>query len=126
MKSLKSLRRRKMIEQGGRCHYCSLPMWDGSAAPDCTTQAGPIPLRCTAEHLRPRCEGGGNTADNIVAACWYCNTHRHRRKKPLSPEAHRARVQRRMASGKWLAPSWPDLAAPDMRPARRGAPHPHD
>ena len=33
-------------------------------------------LRCTAEHLIARCEGGIVCTDNIVAACFYCNQHR--------------------------------------------------
>ncbi|MEY8095817.1 HNH endonuclease [Falsihalocynthiibacter sp. S25ZX9] len=81
-------------------------MWD--AALDhrlptiCRSNGLPKFLRCTAEHLLPRSEGGGNAAENIVAACWYCNTARHRRKYPPSPEAHRTRVRRRMAAGRWL------------------------
>ncbi|MFD2101848.1 HNH endonuclease [Tabrizicola soli] len=59
---------------------------------------------CVApQSIFTRSDGGGNSADNIVAACWYCNNLRHRRKRPLSPEAHRHRVQQRMAAGKWLA-----------------------
>lgn len=107
MGALKNIRRKKMIAQGGRCYYCGLPMWDDAA--DAVAQAHrrsealPKNLRCTAEHLHPRSEGGVNTADNIVAACWYCNNFRHRRKQPRSPEAHRAHVQQRMAAGRWLA-----------------------
>ncbi|WP_408002845.1 HNH endonuclease [Pseudorhodobacter wandonensis] len=82
-------------------------MWDEAAAKISSKhnkfQAKLKALRCTAEHLHPRSEGGGNTAGNIVAACFYCNTRRHRRKCPLSPEAHREHVRQRMASGRWLA-----------------------
>ena len=107
MKALKNLRRKKMLAQGGRCFYCGLPMWDEALDPclPVTCRAAGLPkiLRCTAEHLHPRSEGGANTADNIVAACLFCNNSRHRRKRPLSPEAHRAHVQQRMAAGRWLA-----------------------
>ena len=107
MKALKNLRRKKMLAQGGRCFYCDLPMWDEALDPSlplaCRSAELPKILRCTAEHLHPRSEGGANTSDNIVAACWYCNNTRHRRKQPLSPEAHRAHVQQRMAAGRWLA-----------------------
>ena len=107
MGALKHIRRKKMIAQGGRCYYCGLPMWDDAAEKaslrKANEMAGPKILRCTAEHLHARSDGGGNSADNIVAACWYCNNLRHRRKRPLSPEAHRHRVQQRMAAGKWLA-----------------------
>ncbi len=106
MKALKNLRRKKMLAQGGRCFYCDLPMWDEALNPSlplaCRSAELPKILRCTAEHLHPRSEGGANTPDNIVAACLFCNNARHRRKRPLSPEAHRAHVQQRMAAGRWL------------------------
>lgn len=111
MKALKNIRRTKMLEQSGRCYYCDLPMWD--AALDnrlpaiCRSSGLPKILQCTAEHLRPRSEGGENTAENIVAACWYCNTTRHKRKCPPSPETHRTRVRQRMAAGQWLAAQVP-------------------
>lgn len=103
---LKSIRKTKMREQQGRCHYCGLPMWDdeqGWFANRSRFRRPPAALRCTAEHLQPRCEGGADVADNIVAACRFCNQARHRPKRPLSPEAHREHVRRRMAQGKWLA-----------------------
>ena len=107
MAALKTIRRKKMIAQRGRCDYCGLPMWEraASSVPEeyGRAEAGPTHLRCTAEHLHARSEGGGITEKNIVAACWYCNTRRHRRKRPLAPEAYRAYVQRRMAAGRWLA-----------------------
>ncbi|MGH8464194.1 MAG: HNH endonuclease [Pseudomonas sp.] len=59
------------------------------------------PLRCTAEHLQARCEGGGSGRENIAAACWSCNVRRHRLKNPPTPEAYRDLVQRRMANRKW-------------------------
>lgn len=107
MGQLSNIRRDKMRAQEGRCYYCDLPMWDPKLDHDvsdlCQSRAFQKYLRCTAEHLHPRSEGGANTHDNIVAACWYCNTRRHHRKDPPSPSAHRARVQKRMAQGKWLA-----------------------
>ena len=57
--------------------------------------------QCTAEHLKARCDGGPNSADNIVAACRYCNGQRHRAKRPHAPAAYRCAVRRRMAAGKW-------------------------
>ncbi len=95
-----------MAQQHGRCFYCGRAMWEKDpeafgwvfgVAPAAIPQ-----LRCTAEHLKPRCEGGRNTVRNIVAACLYCNRTRHRAKAPLSPEAYRARVRDRIAAGKWL------------------------
>lgn len=106
MSALKNTRQKKMIAQGGRCYYCDLPMWENVAAAvpreHCNTKSAPNVLRCTAEHLHPRSEGGQDTASNIVAACWFCNTRRHQRKRPLSPEAYRQHVQQRMAAGRWL------------------------
>jgi 5-methylcytosine-specific restriction endonuclease McrA len=107
MGTLKHIRRTKMIAQGGRCYYCGLPIWDEAVGAESGASAAeklaPKSLRCTAEHLHARSEGGGNQAHNIVAACWYCNTRRHRAKRPLAPEAYRLLVQQRMAAGKWLS-----------------------
>jgi hypothetical protein len=107
MGALKNIRRTKMLAQAGRCYYCGLPMWDDTLneCPPAACRRGRQlkPLRCTAEHLLPRSEGGADTAENIVAACLYCNQTRHRAKRPRSPEHYRAHVRRRMAAGRWLA-----------------------
>ena len=107
MGKLSHIRRTKMLAQKERCYYCDLPMWDPEldhAVPEiCRAPVIQRYLRCTAEHLHPRSEGGADTPGNIVAACWYCNTRRHHRKVPPSPDIHRARVQERMEKGKWLA-----------------------
>ena len=111
MGTIKNIRQSKMHAQRGRCYYCSLPMWDPALDFElpkiCRTRAMQKKLRCTAEHLLPRSEGGVDAAKNIVAACWYCNTRRHHTKHPLSPDAHRAHVQKRMAAGRWLAAQLP-------------------
>ncbi|MCU7376155.1 HNH endonuclease [Paucibacter sp. O1-1] len=52
-------------------------------------------LRCTAEHLRARQDGGGDGQANIAAACAHCNALRHRARDPLSPLAFAAHVQHR-------------------------------
>lgn len=107
MGSLKNIRRMKMLAQGGRCYYCGLPMWEEGADPRlppiCRASILPKSLRCTAEHLLAQSEGGSNSAENIVAACLYCNSGRHRRKCPPSPEAFRSHARKRMVAGKWLA-----------------------
>jgi 5-methylcytosine-specific restriction endonuclease McrA len=107
MKALKKIRHRKMLAQEGRCYYCGLPMWDADNGYSLLSAGRkgrrPRALQCTAEHLLPRSEGGANTAENIVAACLFCNNARHRRKQPPSPEIYRMHVQRRMAAGRWLA-----------------------
>jgi 5-methylcytosine-specific restriction endonuclease McrA len=45
--------------------------------------------RCTAEHLKPRSEGGSNAASNIVAACRRCNQNRHGERYPLGHASER-------------------------------------
>ncbi|WP_457767664.1 HNH endonuclease [Cyanobium sp. ULC082] len=59
-------------------------------------------LRCTAEHLQSRSEGGADSTKNIAAACTYCNGHRHKRKRAPDPSAYRQTVRHRMRKGKWL------------------------
>jgi 5-methylcytosine-specific restriction endonuclease McrA len=81
--------------QDNACYYCGLPMWLGSPP-------GPVLLRCTAEHLRPRSEGGGDSPSNIVAACLHCNRTRHKRKQPPDPEHYRTEVRRRLKRGGWV------------------------
>ncbi|NNC52061.1 MAG: hypothetical protein HKO08_03355 [Erythrobacter sp.] len=50
-------------------------------------------FRATAEHLLARSEGGADCPGNVVAACWYCNSHRHRARSPLSPEKYAEKVR---------------------------------
>ncbi len=83
--------------QGGRCHYCGVRM-------DAADSKGPLALRCTAEHLIPRSDGGADRASNIVAACGHCNRTRHKRKVPPSPDVYRKQVQRRVRLGRWHLP----------------------
>ncbi|WP_353621693.1 HNH endonuclease [Sphaerotilus uruguayifluvii] len=77
-------------------------MW--SLSPDELANApakGRQVLRCTAEHLIARCDGGRDEATNIVAACERCNHTRHQRKHPPVPEVYRADVRKRIARGGW-------------------------
>lgn len=90
--------------QHGRCYYCGAPMWLYTADElgTCGLRGRRArPLRCTAEHLVARMEGGQATPDNIVAACDLCNRRRHARKHPLKPAAYRALVRQRLAMGRW-------------------------
>lgn len=91
--------------QHGLCFYCGQPMWNKATHPTphikgLTAKQARL-LECTAEHLNARQDGGGNSRSNIVAACRYCNQHRHLVKHPPSPEAHKQRVQNRLARGRW-------------------------
>ena len=88
---LAKLRRQAAERQGWRCFYCGRPMVDG-AVPGAEAPRS-LPRLCTAEHLKARCEVGPDTAANIVAACWWCNSHRHRRKVAPTPEAWREMVR---------------------------------
>ena len=104
-KSLIRARSAAFRRQAGRCFYCSVLMW----ANDCVSfaKAHGLPrrlatwLQCTAEHLKPRQEGGSDSQENIAAACRLCNQRRHARMTPPTPEKYRQLVKRRMASAGW-------------------------
>jgi 5-methylcytosine-specific restriction endonuclease McrA len=91
--------------QGGRCYYCGQPMWlndvenycaQYAVSPTCASW-----LQCTAEHLVACRDGGKDEADNIVAACLFCNRRRHARPQPLEPERYKAHVRGRVLRGRW-------------------------
>lgn len=86
--SLKNARARAFQAQNGCCYYCRQRM-----------NQSPLTV-CTAEHLRARSEGGG-VSGNIVAACLYCNSRRHRRKKPMAPLAWQAHVMQMVEKLAW-------------------------
>jgi len=103
--SLKKKRARAFNSQRGKCYYCGVPMWlnDIGCHPlqSRISAAAVKRLRCTAEHLVARTDGGSDANDNIVAACSFCNQARHRRRKPLNPAGFRVLVKCRMRRGKW-------------------------
>ena len=105
MTPLKKIRCTQFARQAGHCHYCEQPMWQSDPAGFAhlygisAAQAGH--LRATAEHLIARSDGGQNCASNIVAACLYCNSHRHWMRAALSPEDYQKRVRSRLKKGKW-------------------------
>lgn len=105
MTYLQSLRNRSFDDQGGTCYYCQQPMWRTNAAAfvrrhGLTSGQGHL-MRVTAEHLRARSDGGLDLVSNVVAACLFCNCHRHRAKAPLPPEKFLRQVRARVAAGKW-------------------------
>lgn len=100
------LRNRAFQVQNGRCYYCGVAMWLASPVELPVEHPKPRPkvaaqLKCTAEHLVAKSEGGRDVAENIAAACLHCNWTRHQRKHPPSPEVYRADVRRRVARGAW-------------------------
>ena len=62
-------------KQEGRCFYCGAPMWLEKkrefAAKHRITKKLAKRLRCTAEHLIARQDGGTDERENIVAAYLY-------------------------------------------------------
>lgn len=107
MPKLQRLRTKAFHAQQSRCTYCGLVMWlesPNELKPFGLRAKTAAPLRCTAEHLLAKQDGGKDAEGNIAAACWLCNARRHKRKKPPSPEVYRVFVQRRVAKGKWHPP----------------------
>ncbi|WP_408611794.1 HNH endonuclease [Falsiroseomonas oryzae] len=104
-KSVRRYRHQAARRQDFRCWYCAFPIWDEDPATFAERHSLSVRLaqrfRCTAEHLQARSTGGADTSDNIVAACAHCNSTRHRRKNPPSPEVFRTQVARRMERGRW-------------------------
>jgi 5-methylcytosine-specific restriction endonuclease McrA len=99
------LRKSAYKAQQGQCWYCGLPMWLSGVEEFANTHNFTLPqaqlLQCTAEHLHARQDGGIDTPNNVVAACRYCNTKRHKRKIPLPPEKYRKHVKVKMKKGGW-------------------------
>jgi 5-methylcytosine-specific restriction endonuclease McrA len=104
--------RRKFLQQAftkqnGLCFYCQLPMWEHGDAEFPRRHRLSVrsarQLKCTAEHLIAQQDGGGDTAENIVAACAWCNRRRHAGRPDAAPNpvTYKCRVAKRMALGKW-------------------------
>lgn len=106
-KKLQRLRHQAFIQQGCRCFYCTLPMWEGDPS-EFTARYGirlrkAKHLRCTAEHLLAQQDGGGETLLNIAAACLWCNRMRHlgRHDKAPSPTKYKTRVTQLISKRQW-------------------------
>ena len=98
-------RKRAFITQSGFCYYCNQPMWvnekDSFCAKYYLKTGDANLLQCTAEHLKPRQDGGKDSAQNIVAACKFCNHTRHKAKSVLVPEMYKKRVRMRLSKNLW-------------------------
>ncbi len=105
MKKAQKIRNLKFRAQKARCYYRCQPMWRDRpsrfAAKYGLTLEQARHLKATAEHLTARCEGGRDTPDNIVAACWFCNTRRHYAKRALAPVDYARKVRSRLSRGRW-------------------------
>jgi len=104
-KSLRKPRSIAFARQDGHCFYCCQPMWaenlNDFALKYKITLGQAKRFQCTGEHLQSHQDGGSAKQDNIVAACLFCNTQRHRRKEPPPPEQYKELIQRRMTQGHW-------------------------
>jgi hypothetical protein len=58
-------------------------------------------FQCTGEHVEARQDGGTASLSNIVAACWFCNQRRHRRKRPPPSNVYKQLVRKRMSQRRW-------------------------
>ena len=114
MPKLQRLRSQAFHAQSGLCYYCGIRMWLDNPAELPQPHRAINARKCTAEHLIARCDGGRDTAENIVAACHHCNTTRHKRKKPRAAAEQRSYVVRRVGAGKW----WPESVATELRASR--------
>lgn len=117
-KKTRKLRGKALILQQGKCYYGGSPIWDSGLSTFAATHAITLRqaalLRCTAEHLKARSDGGSDSVSNVVAACLYCNRSRHSRPSPMSPELYRCHVRSRMARGRWLTFRCDHLGAPGV------------
>jgi hypothetical protein len=95
------LRKQAAKRQSLHCYYCNCVMT--SRCPQ---------LSCTAEHLIPRSNKGKDTKSNIVAACKFCNSMRHRQYPALTPSDYAQIVRKFVELKKWHEhhPAWPSLA----------------
>lgn len=72
-----STRKAMAKEQGMLCHYCEQIMKFVDYYHYAKTDTDLPPDAVTTEHLIPVSKGGTNKRDNLVAACWQCNSERN-------------------------------------------------
>lgn len=96
------------IRQQGRCYYCGSPMWAVDVKVFATryriTVSQAEQFQCTGEHLVALQDGGNNRETNVVAACLFCNRHRHHHRPCNAPqaEAYKHLVGRQMRKKRWF------------------------
>ena len=105
MRSNQTLRQRAADLQGYRCYYCGFPIWETDvsafAKRYAITERAARRFRSTAEHVQALGDGGKTNAENIVAACIFCNKTRHARPGRISAAAYLALVHGRLAAHRW-------------------------
>jgi hypothetical protein len=124
--SIRRLRHLAFIRQAGLCCYCHFPMWLAGHVQYARSLRISVRaarrFQCTAEHLLPLSQGGRNEANNVAAACLFCNRTRHRAKSVLASHAYQLRVQKRLAARRWhplsIAQAQQALAADARKPSR--------
>jgi hypothetical protein len=98
-------RARAYLAQRARCYYCQCRMCIGD--PSTFARSYGISerlvrrVRCSAEHLTARRDGGTDTRSNIAAVCWHCNRLRHAGKTPMPADRYRDYVRRKISRGAW-------------------------
>ena len=103
---VRTYRERQAAAQHQQCFYCGFPMWSKHASEFAEyfgiTRKEANRFHCTAEHLVARRDGGTSELGNIVAACWFCNINRHRRRlQGPDPDRYKQLVQKRVKGQAW-------------------------
>lgn len=123
MNRIRKARARAAKSQHYHCYYCGKPMAADEqdlghfARKNSLGRKQAKLLVATAEHLKPRCEGGTCAGNNIVAAHAICNHRRHQRSKAPPPDQYRKLVQSRCEKGGWHDPAV--LKLPSLLPPLR-------
>lgn len=98
-------RGKRFSEQHERCFYCAFPMWLKAPARFAAwfgiSLKEAARFKCTAEHLQALSDGGTSRRENVVAACHFCNHHRHELTNPPAPDRYRALIKARIERGGW-------------------------
>jgi 5-methylcytosine-specific restriction endonuclease McrA len=106
-KHIRQVRQQAFQRQNCCCYYCNFPIWEQDSKHFSLTYAIAPRfakyLKSTAEHLIARQDDGLDTADNVVAACAWCNKMRHFRRefKATDPSTYRSQVWRLISMGRW-------------------------
>lgn len=91
--------------QSGKCYYCEMPMWEQNVTAYASIHGITLKqakqFKSTAEHLIASQNNGLTISSNIVAACLFCNSKRHKRKTPPEPLEYKELVRKRLSACRW-------------------------